>query len=54
MEEAVSRRQEFDTSVGSFEERMSELEGRYAETDEQPMRVQEKVETIRVGQGSAF
>ncbi len=44
----MTRRGEFDTTLADILERVEEIEEKYSETEEQPMRVQERVEAVRV------
>lgn len=52
MEEAVARRKDFDSCLASFLNPLTELEakcdGLQLSGDSQPLKVQEKVETVRV------
>ncbi len=50
VDEAVSRRAEFDASLDGMLERLDEIESKCAETEEQPLRVQERAEVVRVSQ----
>ena len=49
MDEAVSRRAGFDSTLDTFLTALTEIERKCGETEEQPMRVQERVEAVRVG-----
>ena len=48
MDEAVNRRDEFDSSLDGFLEALADVEKTCNETESQPMRVQERVEIVRV------
>ncbi len=50
VDEAVNRRAEFDATLDGMLERLDEIERKCAETEEQPLRVQERAEAVRVSQ----